>query len=140
MKRILTLDRSWWSHFLATEVTPTLLHLITVRGVGLRTKSTSAKRKLLARILHAFAQVKECPNQLRSATQQLSTRAAKCIEVDDRGCCDHVLGDPDPVPVIVLQHTEQLGCHVEQLRLLRWQSYHHESSQVSTFSMYEVQR
>ncbi|KAJ4430020.1 hypothetical protein ANN_22228 [Periplaneta americana] len=26
--------------------------------------------------------IKECPNQLRSATQQLSTRGAKCTEVD----------------------------------------------------------
>ncbi|KAJ4450075.1 hypothetical protein ANN_01482 [Periplaneta americana] len=31
--------------------------------------------ELLARILHACARVKECPNQFRSATQQLPTRA-----------------------------------------------------------------
>ncbi|KAJ4430102.1 hypothetical protein ANN_22312 [Periplaneta americana] len=36
--------------------------------------------ELLARILHACAQVRKCPNQLRSATQQLSTRDAKLIQ------------------------------------------------------------
>ncbi|KAJ4438429.1 hypothetical protein ANN_14374 [Periplaneta americana] len=35
------------------------------------------REEVLTRILHACAQVKECRSQLRSATQQLSTRAAK---------------------------------------------------------------
>ncbi|KAJ4439400.1 hypothetical protein ANN_07522, partial [Periplaneta americana] len=48
------------------------------------------REELLARILHACTQVKECPNQLRSAKQHLSTRAAKCIEVDG-GLFEHVL-------------------------------------------------
>ncbi|KAJ4430307.1 hypothetical protein ANN_22520 [Periplaneta americana] len=54
------------------------------------TRKVETREELLTRILHACAQVKECPNQLRSATQQLSTRAAKCIEVDG-GLSEHVL-------------------------------------------------
>ncbi|KAJ4438655.1 hypothetical protein ANN_14602 [Periplaneta americana] len=52
-------------------------------------RKVETREELLARILHACAQVKECPNQLRSATQQLSTRAAKCIEIDG-GLFEHV--------------------------------------------------
>ncbi|KAJ4438622.1 hypothetical protein ANN_14569 [Periplaneta americana] len=49
-----------------------------------RLKGKVYKRKVETSRSHftCFAQVKECLNQLRSATQQLSTRAAKCIEVD----------------------------------------------------------
>ncbi|KAJ4431021.1 hypothetical protein ANN_19614 [Periplaneta americana] len=45
-------------------------------------RKVETREELLALILHACARVKECPNQLRSATLQLSTRAAKCTEVD----------------------------------------------------------
>ncbi|KAJ4443753.1 hypothetical protein ANN_05531 [Periplaneta americana] len=47
-------------------------------------------KEFLARILLACSQVKECPNQIRSVTQQLYTRTAKCIEVDC-GLFEHVL-------------------------------------------------
>ncbi|KAJ4439913.1 hypothetical protein ANN_08043 [Periplaneta americana] len=53
-------------------------------------RKVETREKLLARILYACAQVKECPNQLRSATQQLSVRAAKGTEVDG-GLFEHVL-------------------------------------------------
>ncbi|KAJ4451810.1 hypothetical protein ANN_03284 [Periplaneta americana] len=50
----------------------------------------ATREELLARILYACAQVKECRNQLRSAAQQLYTRAAKCTEVGG-GLYEHVL-------------------------------------------------
>ncbi|KAJ4430239.1 hypothetical protein ANN_22451 [Periplaneta americana] len=53
-------------------------------------RRVKTREELLTRILHACAQVKESPNQLRSATQQLLTRSAKCIEVDG-GLFEHVL-------------------------------------------------
>lgn len=53
-------------------------------------RRVDTREELLARIFHACAQVKECTNELRSATQQLPIRAAKCIEVGG-GVFEHVL-------------------------------------------------
>ncbi|KAJ4443651.1 hypothetical protein ANN_05326 [Periplaneta americana] len=44
-------------------------------------RKVKTREELLARILHACAQVKQCPNQLRSATQQLSKRAEEKKEL-----------------------------------------------------------
>ncbi|KAJ4436167.1 hypothetical protein ANN_18797 [Periplaneta americana] len=73
------------SHFLATEITrPNPLHYCVwgwLKSDVYKCKMET-REELLARNLHSCTQVKECPNQLRSATQQLSPRAAKCIEVE----------------------------------------------------------
>ncbi|KAJ4447839.1 hypothetical protein ANN_09847 [Periplaneta americana] len=46
-------------------------------------RKVETREELLARIIRACAQVKECPNQLRSATQQLCTRTATALQLVD---------------------------------------------------------
>ncbi|KAJ4438765.1 hypothetical protein ANN_14716 [Periplaneta americana] len=90
------LDRSRWSHFLATEVTrPYSIGLLCLGLLNSEVykRKVKTREERLARILHACAQVKECPNELRSATQQQSARAAKCIEVDGE-LSEHVFFRP----------------------------------------------
>ncbi|KAJ4440472.1 hypothetical protein ANN_08613 [Periplaneta americana] len=86
MKPSWELDRSRWSHFLATEFTrPYSTELLCVWS-WLKSEVYKCKvetwEELLARILHACAQVKESAQISNSnRQQQLSTRAAKCTEV-----------------------------------------------------------